>query len=362
VFLTLVFATVYRVLSGGRIGWGYVWYGSFIAAVLFTIGKTVLSYFPWKIDGLLLAFANVPDPPVNATLVISEPSDAAAALTAAERAFRERRRPFGLDVAVGRHPSVDRAIRVLTALQGARRMTLSELAARLELPPSTVHGLVKTLVQHGMVVQEHGSSRYQLGPAVLRLGNVYLDTLELRSKAIPWAEDLARRTGMAVRSGVLLLDDVVIIHHEPRPDGSRQMPEVGIVIPAHACALGKALLAFDPDGWAETLAGDQLRRSMTGETITDSAALRAELEAVRATGIATEVEEAVLGECGAAAPLADAAGETPGAIGLVVPSAEWPLKPGALDALRTTARAVSRELGAPGWPPPAPTWFPSESA
>ena len=46
-----------------------------------------------------------------------------------------------------------------------------------------------------MVVQERGSSRYQLGPAVLRLGNVYLDTLELRSKTIPWAEDLARRTG-----------------------------------------------------------------------------------------------------------------------------------------------------------------------
>ena len=71
--------------------------------------------------------------------------------------------------------SVDRAIRVLTALQGARRMSLSELAARLELAPSTTHGIVRTLVEHGMVVQERGSSRYQLGPAVLRLGNVYLD-------------------------------------------------------------------------------------------------------------------------------------------------------------------------------------------
>ena len=132
--------------------------------------------------------------------------------------------------------SIDRAIRVLFALQGARRMTLSELAGRLELPASTVHGIVRTLVAQGMVVQEHRSGRYQLGPAVLRLGNVYLDTLELRSKAIPWAEDLARRTGYSVRTGVLLLDDVVIIHHEPRPDGSRQMPEVGIVIPAHASA------------------------------------------------------------------------------------------------------------------------------
>ena len=71
----------------------------------------------------------------------------------------------------------------------------------------------------------------------------------------PWAEDLARRTGLAVRTAVMLVDDVVVVHHEPRPDGSRQMPEVGIVIPAHACALGKAMLAFDEELSEGVLAG-----------------------------------------------------------------------------------------------------------
>src|SRR4029077_2593272 len=166
-------------------------------------------------------------------------------------------------------------------------MSLSELAARLDLAPSTTHGIVRTLVEHGMVVQERGSSRYQLGPAVLRLGNVYLDTLELRSKAIPWAEDLARRTGLAVRTGVLLIDDVVIIHHEPRPDGSRQMPEVGIVIPVHASALGKAILAFLPEDERNALLDGELR-SMTGDTITAAADLAEQLEGVRTDGVAVE--------------------------------------------------------------------------
>jgi membrane protein len=44
-FMTMLFATVYRTLSGGRIGWGYVIYGSFVAAVLFTFGKMVLGYY-----------------------------------------------------------------------------------------------------------------------------------------------------------------------------------------------------------------------------------------------------------------------------------------------------------------------------
>jgi hypothetical protein len=43
-----------------------------------------------------------------------------------------------------------------------------------------------------------------------------------------------------------------------------------------------------------------------------------------------------------------------GAIGLVVPAGDWPLDASATDALRTTARSISRELGAPAWPPPAP--------
>jgi len=245
--------------------------------------------------------------------------------------------------------SVDRAIRVLIALQGARQMTLSELAGRLDLPSSTVHGIVRTLVGHGLVVQKHRSGRYQLGPAVLRLGNVYLDTLELRSKAIPWAADLARRTGCAVRTGVLLLDDVVIIHHELRPDGSRQMPEVGIVIPAHASAVGKAMLAFN-DADATRLLSAAPLRSMTGETLTSSAELKKQLADITTTGIASEQDEAVIGESALAAAVFDASGGAIGAIGLVVPSMNWPVDTVTHDALREAARAISRELGSASWP------------
>jgi DNA-binding IclR family transcriptional regulator len=246
--------------------------------------------------------------------------------------------------------SVDRAIRVLTALQGARRMSLSELAARLELAPSTTHGIVRTLVEHGMVVQERGSSRYQLGPAVLRLGNVYLDTLELRSKSVPWAEDLARRTGLAVRTGVLLIDEVVIIHHEPRPDGSRQMPEVGIVIPVHASALGKAMLAFLPDDEKRVLVSGVLH-SMTGETLTSPDDLRRQLNDVRSSGIAVEQDEAVLGESGLASPVFDSSGTAAGAIGVVIASGGDLAHHDARDAVREAARAISRALGAESWPP-----------
>ena len=141
--------------------------------------------------------------------------------------------------------SVDRAVAVLLELQGARRLRLTELASRLSLPNSTVHGIVATLVARGMVEQDP-SGRYALGPGVLRLSNVYLDSNELRLRALTWTDALAERSGCAVRVGVPLEREVVVIHHVFRPDGSHQMREIGIDIPAHGTALGKAMLAFDP--------------------------------------------------------------------------------------------------------------------
>ena len=124
------------------------------------------------------------------------------------------------------------------------------------------------------------------------------------------------------------------------------MPEVGFVIPAHASALGKALLAFQPHthGPAAPL------RSMTGETIVDPARLADHLTEIARTGVATEHDEAVLGESSLAAPIFDATGAAVGAIAVVLQSSEWPPPPALHDDVREAARNISRELGASGWP------------
>ena len=251
--------------------------------------------------------------------------------------------------------SIDRAIRVLTALQGARRMSLSELAARLELAP------VDDARHRPHAWSSTAWSCRSAGRAATSSGRPCCGSATSTStpsscgrRRIPWAEDLARRTGLAVRTGVLLIDDVVIIHHEPRPDGSRQMPEVGIVIPVHASALGKAMLAFLPEDEKRVLASEALR-SMTGETLTSPDDLREQLDEVRSSGIAVEQDEAVLGESALASPVFDSYGEAVGAIGVVIPSGVGLESDEARDAVRETARALSRELGAQAWPPRPPT-------
>lgn len=248
--------------------------------------------------------------------------------------------------------AIDRAAKVLASLQGARHLGITELAAALDLPPSTVHGIVKSLQQHGLVAKEPGGRRYTLGPTLLKLSNVYLDTLDVRARAQRWTAGLAKRTGFAVRVGVELFDEVIVIHHEHRPDGTEQMPETGISMPAHASALGKVLLAYHPE--LARLLDTRVLRPLTGATIVDPAELSLQLARIGERALGSEVDEAVLGEASLAAPIADRSGAVVAAVAVVLPSNLWPPEADTLTALRETARTISREMGSPSWPPAVP--------
>src|SRR5438094_29852 len=154
--------------------------------------------------------------------------------------------------------SVDRAARILRALSsGSGRLGVSELADRLGLAKTTVHGLLRTLHDHGLVEQDPDSDKYQLGPQLLQLSNRYLDLSELRTRSLAWSELLSTRSGESVRVGVPHGDGVLIVHHVFRPDTSLQILEVGAMLPMHATALGKAVLAYLP---ASHLVARQNRR------------------------------------------------------------------------------------------------------
>jgi DNA-binding IclR family transcriptional regulator len=249
--------------------------------------------------------------------------------------------------------SVDRAARILKALAGAPgRLGVSELSARLGLAKGTVHGLLRTLQDHGLVEQHSDSDKYQLGPELLKLSNRYLDLSELRARSLAWSELLAERAQEAVRVAVPHENGVLVVHHVFRPDATLQILEVGSVLPLHATALGKAVLAYlDAPVAAGVLAGELTR--LTGHTHVQPSVLKREVTSIRERGYALEREEAVLGEVGVAAPIFDRRSEAVGAIGVAGPR-ERVLRRGREQAVSAAvieaARAISRDLGAPRWP------------
>ncbi|MGW8375688.1 IclR family transcriptional regulator [Streptomyces sp. ODS28] len=245
--------------------------------------------------------------------------------------------------------SLERAAAVLRLLAGGeRRLGLSDIAAALDLPKGTAHGLIRTLQQEGFVEQETATGKYQLGAELLRLGTSYLDVHELRARALVWADDLARSSNESVYLGVLHQQGVLIVHHVFRPDDSRQVLEVGAMQPLHSTALGKVLCAFDPV--AHSQVADAELASFTERTVTVPEELEELVEVTASRGWGADVEETWEGLASVAAPVRDRRGMPVGAVGVTGAvervCEDGELKPPLVAAVRDCARAVSRDLGA----------------
>jgi DNA-binding IclR family transcriptional regulator len=245
--------------------------------------------------------------------------------------------------------SVERAARILAVLgSGTPRLGVTEIAEQVGLAKPTVHGLLRTLAKHGLVAQDDDTGKYSLGPAVLLLGNAYLDGSELRARSLLWAESLAQRANEAVWVASLSGSRVIVLHHVFRPDNTVQILEVGAAIPWHACALGHAIVAsLAGPARAAALAADLA--PLTGRTKTTRVALSRVLNQVRRQGYAVEDQEATVGDAGIAAPIFGRDTVVAGAIG-VVGAADRLLAPATRDelvrAVQESARAISRDLGA----------------
>jgi DNA-binding IclR family transcriptional regulator len=244
--------------------------------------------------------------------------------------------------------SVDRAARILRALgSGMARLGVTELSEQLGIAKGTVHGLLRTLEREEFVQQDPETGKYRLGPAMLQLGNAFLDGHELRSRSMLWADSLASRVTEAVRVGVLNGPNVLIVHHVFRPD-SVQILEVGASIPWHACALGKAIVAYLDAARRGELLGGELPK-LTGSTIDHAGTLRTALNRIAAAGYAFEDQEAIVGEAEIAAPIFDHRGLPVGAIGIAGPVErllpDGP-DPALVTAVKQVARNLSRDMGA----------------
>ncbi|GIF01692.1 IclR family transcriptional regulator [Paractinoplanes rishiriensis] len=170
-----------------------------------------------------------------------------------------------------------------------RPWTLVDLTRELDIPKSSLHGLLRTLTARGWVRTDDGT-HFRLGLRALRVGAAYLDgdgTVGLLGGIL---DDLSRRFGETVHLGRLDGAEVVYVAKRESVHHLRLYSAIGRRLPAHATALGKALLAEHTDQEAGGMLQWPLA-GLTANTITDRDAFHAALAEVRAAGYAVDREE-----------------------------------------------------------------------
>jgi DNA-binding IclR family transcriptional regulator len=235
--------------------------------------------------------------------------------------------------------SIDRAVELLEAIAGAPEPeTAPALADRAGLNRSTAWRILATLEHHGLVERDPDSNRYSLGFAVLKLAAAAGHEPLVRL-AHPVLRRLAETTGETVNVAVarrleLVYADQVQARHVMAPNW------LGHPVPLHATSTGKAFLAALPPGELDAIVRAGLER-FTDTTITDPAALRAELERVREQGFAVSHGELEPALWGVSAAARDAAGRPAAVVSVWGADARVRDR---LDELGAEAAKAAREL------------------
>ncbi len=235
---------------------------------------------------------------------------------------------------------VARTVAVLGAFDDEhRRLTLTELADRADLPAPTALRIARQLVDVAALVRG-GDGRFSVGRRIWDLGLLAPIETGLRDVASPFLHDLHAATRatvhLAVRDGNVVLYLDRLAGHASVPVVSR----VGARLPLYATGVGKVLLAHAPEELQQqVLAG--LRR-VTAYTITHPGVLQRQLEACRHRGYATTAEEMTLGACSVAVPVRKGHAVV-AAIGVVVPSLKRD-RDRLATALMVAAQGISRHI------------------
>ncbi|MGH3662149.1 MAG: IclR family transcriptional regulator [Micromonosporaceae bacterium] len=244
---------------------------------------------------------------------------------------------------------VHRALDILEYL--ARSGTpkgLTEIAAHVDCPKSTIHRLLATLGSRGYVTQHERSMAYSAGIRCFELGSLWAQSFDLRHIALPHLRRLNEATGETTHLAVYDEGDTVYIEKLESSHPVVARSHVGRRCPSAYVATGRALLAYQPTHEIEAQLANPLPRH-TPDSLVEPAQVEAMLADVRANGYAVNHGGFRVGVGGVAAPVRDHTGRVVASVGLCLPEQRF----GAdrFDELRDrtveAAVAITVDLGGP---------------
>jgi DNA-binding IclR family transcriptional regulator len=220
-------------------------------------------------------------------------------------------------------PTVAAALRVLSfmaAQQGP--VAAATLARALDLPRSSTYRLLAELAEQGFVLHFPEARRYGLGIAAFELSAGYVRQEPVTRLGRPVLAALVDRVGESAHLAVLAGREVVYLVEERAPRRPALVTDVGVRLPSHLTASGRALLAELPREQVRALFPDASAFTRRGGPAQTAAGLRAELTATRARGYATEDGEITEGLASVAVAVRERSGWPSCSLALTFPTGD----------------------------------------
>ena len=237
-----------------------------------------------------------------------------------EKRRRGRPRAFNAPAEPNAVQSLDRALRILAIVAEADGLSLSEIAERSDLAPSTAYRMLTTLAGHGMVEFDGPEQLWSVGVETYRMGAAFLRRRKLVDRARIVMQELMEQTGETANLGVAEDDCVVFVSQVETHQAIRAFFRPGTRSPFHASGIGKAVLAhLEPERVGAILRKAGLER-FTDKTLSDLPALTRDLGRIKLRGWSVDDEERHPGMRCVAAAIFNEFGEPIGGVSVSGPT------------------------------------------
>ncbi len=206
--------------------------------------------------------------------------------------------------------SVARALNIVDILSSnSDGMSLAQISEKMELPKSTVYGLLATLRDFNYVSQDNESGYYLLGTRLFELGNQVARNWDIKDVAFPIMRKLNKQFGETVHLGAEDNGDMLYLEKLESDSLLDISSGVGLRLPMHCSGLGKVLLAEKSPAELKRYIIQKGLTPLTKRTITTQKELEKELARVRKQGYAIDDGEIMEGLRCVGAPIQDANGK-----------------------------------------------------
>jgi IclR family acetate operon transcriptional repressor len=221
--------------------------------------------------------------------------------------------------------SLTRGLSILECLARAEGgLTLTEVAQRVQLPPSTAHRLLATLEKMGYVHHAGEVGRWQVGLQAFAVGTSFLASRDFVAQSHAYMRRLMEQSGETANLAILDGTDAVFVDQVQCREMMRTIVKLGSRAPLHASGVGKAIFASLPDEQIDAIIKVKGLPRITGNTITSPETMWSSIRVIRQRGWSFDDEEHAIGTRCVASPIYDEHAETMGAISLAGPSSRLP--------------------------------------
>ncbi|QCP87814.1 IclR family transcriptional regulator [Cereibacter sphaeroides] len=238
--------------------------------------------------------------------------------------------------------------RVLDCFSRTRgSLSLTEIVERTGMPRTTIHRIVASLRDIGLIDQDGRRGDYRLGLRMFHYGSVVMANLDLNRHAHPHVLSLHQITGEIVHLHMFDGSQMVCIEREEMGDVRNTTLTVIEAAPVHCTSVGKAFLAFQEPDVLQRIAAEEGLERRTEHTLCSIEALTADLELIRKRGFAFDLEENEIGVQCVGAPIRDSRGRVFAAISVSGPTSRMQQARllGLSGLVTATADRISTELG-----------------